>query len=279
LASLVIGSLALALFGTSIPGGAAHAGSTSPYLLSLGDSLAQGVQPAASGQSVGTTHGYADDLFRVYQRVVKGLRLEKLGCSGETTTSMLEGGICRYAAGSQLATAVAFLHTHRVRLITLDIGANDVDGCVVDGRADQACVASGMAAAGADLPVILAKLWAAAGPGVPIVAMNYYDPFLPIWLDGSAGRARATESVQLAQSFNHLIDGAYTAAGVPMADVEGAFETSTFTPVAFGLPRNVVVACTLTWSCAPPRRGPNIHANTAGYWVIALAFLPKIGFL
>jgi hypothetical protein len=39
------------------------------------------------------------------------------------------------------------------------------------------------------------------------------------------------------------------------------------------------VACTLTWSCAPPRRGPNIHANTAGYWVIALAFLPKIGFL
>jgi hypothetical protein len=32
--------------------------------------------------------------------------------------------------GSQLAAAVSFLETHHVRLITLDIGANDIDHCI-----------------------------------------------------------------------------------------------------------------------------------------------------
>jgi len=148
---------------------------------------------------------------------------------------------------------------------------------VADGRADQGCVAAGAAAAGVDLSRILSELRAAAGPGVAIVAMDYYDPFLPVWLEGSAGRALATLSVAQAQSFNRLLEGIYRAAGVPVADVEGAFETSTFTPLAAGLPRNVSVVCALTWRCRPPPVGPNIHANTAGYWVIALAFVPKIG--
>jgi lysophospholipase L1-like esterase len=267
------------LFGASVPAATAPAGAPAPYYLSLGDSLAQGVQPTVRGRSVETSDGYADDIYATYRHLVRGLRLEKLGCPGETTTSMINGGICQYGAGSQLAQAVAFLQTHTVRLITLDIGANDVDSCVVDARADPACVAAGTAAAGAGLPTIVSELRAAAGPGVPIVAMDYYDPFLPVWLEGAAGRELAHESVQAAEAFNRLIDGVYRAAGVPVADVEGAFGTSTFTPVAAGLPRNVAEVCALTWACTPPPVGPNIHANAAGYWVIALAFLPKIGFL
>src|SRR5436189_107930 len=60
-----------------------------------------------------------------------GLKLVKLGCPDETTTSMINGGICRYRGGSQLATAVAFLQAHRSRvlLVTLDIGANDPEHC------------------------------------------------------------------------------------------------------------------------------------------------------
>ena len=61
------------------------------------------------------------------RRSQPGLRLIKLGCPGETTGSMVDGGSCRYQGGSQPAAAVSFLRAHRghVSLITLDIGAND----------------------------------------------------------------------------------------------------------------------------------------------------------
>ena len=39
------------------------------------------------------------------------------------------------------------------------------------------------------------------------------------------------------------------------------------------VPRNVARICQWTWECAPPPRGPNQHANAAGYRVIADAIL------
>jgi hypothetical protein len=39
------------------------------------------------------------------------------------------------------------------------------------------------------------------------------------------------------------------------------------------LPRNVADICQWTWECSAPPRGPNVHANQAGYQVIAQAFL------
>jgi hypothetical protein len=39
------------------------------------------------------------------------------------------------------------------------------------------------------------------------------------------------------------------------------------------LPRNVARICQWTWECAAPPRGPNQHANPAGYQVIANAIL------
>ena len=58
----------------------------------------------------------------------------------------------------------------------------------------------------------------------------------------------------------------------------GAFHTADFgqqvTVPGFGtLPRNVAAICQWTWECAAPPRGPNVHANQAGYQVIARAFL------
>jgi hypothetical protein len=38
------------------------------------------------------------------------------------------------------------------------------------------------------------------------------------------------------------------------------------------VPPNVAAICALTWMCAHPPRGPNEHANDAGYRVIARAF-------
>ena len=96
----MIGSLVAALFGASVPATTAPARAPAPYYLSLGDSLAQGVQPTVRGRSVETSEGYADDIYATYRHLVRGLRLEKLGCPGETTTSMMNGGICQYGAGS-----------------------------------------------------------------------------------------------------------------------------------------------------------------------------------
>src|ERR1700722_5194305 len=75
------------------------------YYLSLGDSLSQGVQPTPLGQSDPTGNGYPDRSFSVLRGRQPGWQLEKLGCSGETTQTMIHGGICRYAARSQLAQA------------------------------------------------------------------------------------------------------------------------------------------------------------------------------
>ena len=65
--------------------------------------------------------------------------------------------------GTQLKEAVSFLHAHRqsVDLVTIDIGANNV---IFGG--------GGVPAIEANLPVILAALRNAVGPGVPIVGMN-----------------------------------------------------------------------------------------------------------
>ncbi|TME46361.1 MAG: hypothetical protein E6I55_07470, partial [Chloroflexi bacterium] len=96
-----------ALFATG--GGVITAHASSPtYYLSLGDSLSQGVQPNDQGVSVETNTGYANDLWHVEQLQIPHLQLAKLGCPGETTTSMRTGvgSQCTYPDGSQIAQAV-----------------------------------------------------------------------------------------------------------------------------------------------------------------------------
>jgi hypothetical protein len=51
----------------------------------------------------GANHGYVDDLFAAFRTRIQGLELAKLGCSRETTTTMIQGGICNYSQRSQLA--------------------------------------------------------------------------------------------------------------------------------------------------------------------------------
>jgi lysophospholipase L1-like esterase len=287
-------------------GGAASASPASPahggrhpapvYYLALGDSLSQGVQPATPplppgvtlGQSIETSQGYANDIDARYAPALGGrLKLEKLGCPGETTTSMLtgDGSPCTYPQGSQLAAALAFIRAHRGKagLITLDIGANDVDGCVTGGVISQACVTSGIADVKHDLPLILGALRRAAGPRTLIVGMNLYDPFLADYLTGTAGQAAAAQSVTLAEQLNELLAAGDKAAGARTADVQDAFSTADFTDTATlpgvgTVPLNVDRVCTWTWMCAPSPVGPNIHANATGYKVIAAAFERAIGF-
>jgi lysophospholipase L1-like esterase len=249
------------------------------YYLALGDSLSQGVQPDAAGASVETRDGYPDQVYAALRSSHPTLKLVKLGCPGETTSTMIDGGICHYPGGSQLNAAVAFLHAHRGRvlLVTIDIGANDPEYCGGQPSLTQlaSCAVTGIPAAVTNLTTIMASL-KAAGPGVRIVGMNYYLPALAEWRDGLPGHLVAWTAERLAATYNDLLDRVYTKSGARVADVFGAFDTADFTEQGT-TPRNVALLCQWTWECAAPPRGPNQHANQAGYQVIARAFLQASG--
>ncbi|HEX5148597.1 MAG TPA: SGNH/GDSL hydrolase family protein [Candidatus Limnocylindrales bacterium] len=246
------------------------------YYLSLGDSLAVGVQPTGDPADLWRTDdGYADQLYGIAKAWYPNLTLVKLGCPGETTWTMVDGGICTYDHGSQLAEAVAFLHAHQkfVAFVSIDIGVNDFP-C----QTGLACVPPGVATISANLPRIVGALRDAAGPETVIVGATMYDPFLGYWLSGPEGQAFAQLSVSGAiVPLNQLLTGIYGAAGMPVADVEGAFSTTDFTtmvpmpPVGL-VPLNVARICQWTWICAPAPLGPDNHANAAGYHAIAEAF-------
>jgi lysophospholipase L1-like esterase len=250
------------------------------YYLALGDSLSQGVQPDAAGASVETRYGYPDQVYAALRHSHPTLQLVKLGCPGETTSTMINGGVCHYPGGSQLKAAVAFLHAHRGRvlLVTIDIGANDPEHCGSQPSLTQlaSCAATGVPAAVTHLTTIMARLKASAGPGVRIVGMNYYLPALAEWRDGLPGHVIAWAAERLAATYNDLLDRVYTSAGARVANVFGAFDTADFAEQGT-TPRNVALLCQWTWACAAPPRGPNQHANQAGYQVIARAFLQASG--
>jgi lysophospholipase L1-like esterase len=260
---------------------AARPAAAPSYYLALGDSLSQGVQPDATGTSVETPQGYPDLVYATLRASHPTLQLMRLGCPGETTETMIHGGICHYPAGSQLAAATAFLRAHRghVYLVTIDIGANDPENCGNQPSLAQlaSCVRQTPEAA-TNLATILTRLRAAAGPGVRIVGMSYYLPALAEWRNGMVGHAVAWLSEKLAAAYNDLLTRAYSQAGIGVADVFGAFDTSNFgdslaVPGFGSLPLNVARICQWTWECAAPPRGPNQHANPAGYRVIANAIL------
>ena len=265
---------------THVPGRAALS-----YYLALGDSLSRGVQPDAAGTSVQTAQGYPNLVYARLSRGDPALRLVQLGCPGETTQTMTRGGICRYPGGSQLAAAAAFLRAHRghVRLVTIDIGADDLEVCGSQLEVALSASCAGQVTGTATrASAILASLRAAAGPQVRIVGTNYYLPELAQWRTGMLGRAVALASERIAAVLNRELDQAYAKAGDGVADVFGAFSTADFgDPVAVAgigsLPRNVARICQWTWECAPAPRGPNQHANPAGYQVIAGAVLKAAG--
>ena len=259
----ILAALVAALIAT--PG--ARAASKATYYLSLGDSLAQGYQPiggpwSPTGTS-GYNHGYADELFKLTREKYQQLQEVKLGCGGETTTTLrFGGGFCSYEQGSQLDAAAAFLEEHgeEVAYVTIDIGGNDL------------LSGGGVPAIAANLPVILDTLQDVAAPNVQIVAMNYYDPFVaPVWF-GTKSLAALQSEVASIVAFNDFLESIYATLGVDVADVEAAFSLTDLTIQLSGLPLNVQRACQWTWMCSVS----DIHANSEGYAVIARAFADEL---
>jgi lysophospholipase L1-like esterase len=278
--AVIAGLCAVALAGCGSAG--TMVPSAQSYYLSLGDSLAQGVQADPFGHVGDTDRGYVDQFYDMIRGRYRDLGLLKLGCPGETTGTMIRGRHCPYPAGSQLDQAVAFLHDHRghVALITLDIGANDRPSCFTDPVRQLVlpCAIAPAAPTLGNLALILGRLRAAAGPRTLIIGMTYYAPELPEWRYGPGGRVRARASARLSLAFDAEMARVYRSAGDRVADVAGAFATADFAgqePVRRlgAVPPNVAAICRWTWVCAPPPRGPNKHPDEAGYTVIARAFL------
>src|SRR5207253_2182066 len=202
--------LALGMF---VPASTVAASAAPLYYVSLGDLLAAGTQPG----HFSTTEGYTDQLYAHLRTTMPTLQHVQLACPGDTTTSLISGGLayegrnprtpdgrCPYPRGSQLAEATSFLRAHRrfVTLVTIDIGGNDI-------LKDPA---NGGFAVAANLPVILAALREAAGPGVPIIGMNYYDPLVVTWFSDPTS---LPVEVARADVVNDLLEGIYAAAGDP----------------------------------------------------------------
>lgn len=262
--------------------------------ISLGDSLAAGYQAAPGG----STEFVTDDAYTdvLYQRVKDDLGLAqhvKLGCPGETSTTMIAGGcpttgapgVPVYATGTQLgdAVAAALAAGSDLELITIDIGANDVLVCAA--AADPgACLATVLPTLVGNVTQIVATLQAVA-PGVPIVAMNYYNPNLA-WVVDPVNAPYPTfgaDSQLLTATVNSALAFAYGGglgftAPIPVVDVATAFRT-------FDPDKGIRDVCRFTqmcekeagdyvmsdWSPAPGIQ-PDIHASDLGYKQIAWAF-------
>ncbi|HSK26310.1 MAG TPA: SGNH/GDSL hydrolase family protein [Jiangellales bacterium] len=227
----------------SPPGAPAPEGEGGPAYLALGDSLAAGV-----GAPLG--EGYVDLVYAALGERLPGLDLVGLGVSGETTGSML-------APGGQLERAEQALRTGGVRLVTIDIGANDGLGCAL--AQDERCIDAALDEIRENLATVLTRL-RAADPDVPVVAADYYLPVPP---QLQSDPAEVAAALRVLGRLNGALAEVYASFGVPVAPVSAAFGGDD--PVSV-----VERTCALTPMCSGT---PDIHPNAAGHAVIAQALL------
>ncbi len=252
--------------------------SSPTYYVSLGDSYSVGLQPG-----LGSTPGYT-----VYVAAKTHLELVNFGCSGATTTSILDsvgcpavlpgtaGGVT-YPTTTQIAAAEAFLTAHRghIGLITVSIGGNDVIGCALKLNL-TGCVAGVVKNVTTNVTMLASDLRSAAGAKVPIIGLTYPDVILGayVWPKQPPIPLQLTLAQESVSAFRLLVNPAlakaYAASSAAFVDVTAA--TGAYTSLSrtvktktYGtIPVAVASVCTLTWFCAQG----NIHARTPGYTLI-----------
>jgi lysophospholipase L1-like esterase len=288
-----VAAAALILATTAAFAGAAEAKAPTRFYVALGDSLSVGVQPSAPGPNVNTKQGYANQLAKL----VGGVKLVNYGCGFATTKSFIFGKRpCQpkrnpgykntSAKTSQLATAERFIKKNRSKIafVTIDIGANDIQTCAKGGNIDIKCINQGIADIKKYAPTIAKGLRKAGGKKLAMAVTPLYDPFLQSWFNGSIGQAIAKASVDLAKKqVNPAIVNPFKAQKFKVAKTDTAFNTYTpFSKTTSFRGRNdvpvaVATICKLTHMCDPAPKGPNIHANKAGYAVMAKEFRRALG--
>jgi lysophospholipase L1-like esterase len=258
----------------------AHADTPAPsYYLALGDSL-------ASGGGVPKGLDYVDDIYAREATGIAGLQLENLSCGGDSTTRMTHGGLCtNYTSGNQLGDGEAFLDAHRgqVAFVTIDVGGDDILGCVLNKPAiDQACVTRALNAINTNLPVILQGLRDAAAGPLHIVGMTYYDPALAAWVTGAPffpgtnNKSLALASFGLLKQMNGELRTIYENFHVRIATVQKLFQSGNFhltgTWQGRTVPENVALLCDWTHMCGTGPGEPNVHTNQTGHQLLAMKY-------
>lgn len=284
-AGLTAALLMAAASGCATAGAAPPEPTVSPadrLYVSIGDSYAAGYQPSVAAT---TTNGFA---YQVADRA--GLRLINFGCSGVTSTELLNTlgcdpaalgpGAPGYGATSQSGAAVAFLRRYhaQVALVTVVVGGNDVKPCLLTDnggvRPDAtACATAAVGTLRANLATLLDDVRSAVGPGVRVVGLTYPDVYLGAWVSSADGRRVAAASVGFFRNvFNPALQDRYTAAGATFVDVTAAtgaygLLTDSVLDGTYGtVPVPVARVCALTFYCS---HGGDPHPTTDGYTMIA----------
>jgi lysophospholipase L1-like esterase len=260
----------LAAGGTSASS-AAPAPTGRVYLV-LGDSIAASMQPTDHGFDF--HNGYAEQLFQIQQAEMPDLRLVKLGCPGERTSTIdRTRRLCPYPEGTQLDQAVAVLQSRDVALVTLHIGTNDAMQCFDFRHSafDQACIDRVLPKIATRLTSIVQTL-RAADSDVPIVGGNTYDPLLALWTIHGFPQDQVIANADVWTILNDTIEQAYANLGVPLADIETAFATQDFDTVVpvrgYGeLPLSVARICGWAYVCSE-KFDHDFHPTTFGYAVM-----------
>jgi lysophospholipase L1-like esterase len=251
--------------------------------LALGDSVAFGyvppqAVPAPTYQVAHSFLGYPEYLAQQLDE-----RVWNASCPGETTASMLTPGAqsigCENSVGSpvgyrtlnplhvqyqgtQMAYALSYLAAHKhTRLITIDIGANDVFVCqatTADHCSSSAELAGVAAEISSNLGSIYQQLRQVAGYQGPIVALTYYSL-------NYADPAQVAGALFL----DSVIANVTTADGGIVANGFAAFQAPS---AAFGGD-----PCAAGLLIKLPDGSCNIHPSPQGHQLLAAAIAKVIG--
>ena len=244
--------------------------------LALGDSVAFGyvppqAVPAPNYFDPRSFVGYPEDVARALH-----LPVSNASCPGETTASFLVPGAasngCENSPGSsvgyrteyplhvqyrgtQMQYALRYLAVHRdTRLVTIDIGANDVFLCeetTTDGCTSTAELAAVLQEIAANLTTIYTQIRDVAHYHGLLVALTYYS------LSYAPGQVAGTEAL------DSVIASVTEKFGGKVADGFAAFEGPS---AAFG-----GSACAAGLLIKLPDGTCNIHPSPAGHLLLAQA--------
>lgn len=265
------------------------------YYISMGDSMATGSQlDPETGTPHETKQGYTDQVYRTLRKTYPKLKHVRLGCgAGETSATMITGGVCYYPHGNQLDEALSFIkaNSDRVVLLTMNIGSNDVafSGClgVPDSLEQSECFQQTFQKLAGNLGHVLQRITTAGQSQFPIVGANLNNKYLNSWLQGAPGQAFAQLSAQLELVINsQVFRPVYSAFEVKVANLANAFHSQDFTtkvpsdlpPPNDVLPLNVAMICDYTYACPHPGSGlpVDFHFTTEGYSIVASEFLAAL---
>jgi lysophospholipase L1-like esterase len=262
-------------------------------LLALGDSYSVGWQELPGGGQGPTHNGPADQLTSLAAARGWHLQLVNLGCGGAKTTSMLTPspvgcapqalalGAPNYPNESQTQAAVNFIKSHRrqVKVVTISIGGNDVDGCAT--KPDPTgCIKAAMPTVVNNVTKIVKQVRAAGGKQMRIIGSTYPDVELGLWVHPTALGPNTLALVpgSISSFLDDINPGLKKAAFVDVTKATGAYGpfVATTDPTFGLIPVPVARVCTLTYFCDGTY---NIHMKTPGYHIIAAleaATLPRL---